>query len=195
MSPETVNAVLITTAVGVAGLLVRSFLPSYFTEKGKNLATKEDIGQITEAIESVKEDYAKRLKDLEHQNSLVLEQLRINQQLRLAVAEKRLAAHQEAFALWRRLIASAYDDGLSFVVLECQDWWNKNCLYLSAEARDSFNRAYSLAVNHRQLANSGGDLEAVKTYSEILYGAGEVIVSGVQLPSRGSRESEQAPPR
>ena len=107
MPAETVNAILIAIATGVALLLLRSFFPSYFNEKGKNLATKEDIGEITEAVESVKEDYTKRLKELEHQNALVLEQLRMNQQLRLAAVEKRLAAHQEAFALWRRLIASA----------------------------------------------------------------------------------------
>ena len=122
MSIETMNSLLIATTVGIAMLLLRSFFPSYFSEKGKNLATKEDIGEITAAVESVKEDYTKRLKELEHQNALVLEQLRMNQQLRLAAVEKRMAAHQEAFALWRRLIASAYDDSLNPVVIECQDW-------------------------------------------------------------------------
>ena len=115
----------------------------------------------------------------------------MNQQLRLAAVEKRLAAHQEAFMLWRRLIASAYDDALTAVVLECQDWWNKNCLYLSAEARDAFNRAYSLAQSHRTLAQSNRDPDAVKKYSEIIYGAGEAIVAGLELPSLGPREIEQ----
>jgi len=192
MPIETISAVLITTTIGVFVLLIRSFLPSYMGEKGKNLATKEDIGAITAAVESVKEDYSKRLKELEHQNALVLEQLRMNQQLRLAAVEKRLAAHQEAFTLWRRLMATAYDDALGSVVLECQDWWNKNCLYLSADARDAFNRSYSLAQNHRTLAQSNRDLDAVKRYSEIIFAAGEAIVAGVELPSLGSRESEQA---
>ena len=191
MSADTINAILIATASGVVVLLIRSFLPSYFSEKGKNLATKEDIGEITAAVESVKEDYTKRLKELEHQNALVLEQLRMNQQLRLAAVEKRLAAHQEAFTLWRRLIASAYDDALGSVVLECQDWWNKNCLYLSAEARDAFNRSYMLAQDHRTLAQSNRDLDAVKKYSQIIFAAGEAIVAGVELPSLGPRETEQ----
>ena len=77
-------------------------------------------------------------------------------------------------------------------MLECQDWWNKNCLYLSAEARDAFNRAYSIAQDHRTLVQSNRDLDAVKKYSEIIYGAGELIVAGVDLPSLGPRETEQA---
>jgi hypothetical protein len=44
-------------AVGILILLWRHYLPSYFGEKGKNLATKEDIGAITREIESVKALY------------------------------------------------------------------------------------------------------------------------------------------
>jgi hypothetical protein len=42
-------------------------------EKGKDLATKEDIAAITRQVEEVKELSSRRLKDLELQNSLVLE--------------------------------------------------------------------------------------------------------------------------
>ncbi len=38
----------------IAGLIVDRFLPSYFSKKGENLATKEDIGKITSEIEKVK---------------------------------------------------------------------------------------------------------------------------------------------
>jgi hypothetical protein len=34
-------------------LLLKSFLPSYLSEKGKNLATKEDVASITDKVESV----------------------------------------------------------------------------------------------------------------------------------------------
>jgi hypothetical protein len=44
-------------------------------------------------------------------------------QLRLAAIEKRLIAHQEAYALWRKLIfASSEDEEFENVVLECQNW-------------------------------------------------------------------------
>jgi hypothetical protein len=43
-------------------LFAKHYLPSYFIEKAKNLATKEDIGDITENIESVKTQYSIQLE-------------------------------------------------------------------------------------------------------------------------------------
>jgi hypothetical protein len=50
----TVTTTLLIIAVGVALLLWRSFFPAYVGEKGKNLATKEDIAEITRKVEEVK---------------------------------------------------------------------------------------------------------------------------------------------
>lgn len=41
---------------------VKNFLPSYFNEKGKNLATKEDVEEITEKVEKIKSEF---IKDIE----------------------------------------------------------------------------------------------------------------------------------
>jgi hypothetical protein len=41
-----------------------ALLVSYFTEKGKNLATKEDIEHITDKVEAVKSQYAGELEKL-----------------------------------------------------------------------------------------------------------------------------------
>lgn len=44
----------------VAGsLLLKNSLPKYFEEKGKNLATKEDIEEITQKVESVKAEISR----------------------------------------------------------------------------------------------------------------------------------------
>lgn len=43
------------------------FIKSYLTEKGKNLATKEDIKEITDKVESVKLDYLKLFEDYKRQ--------------------------------------------------------------------------------------------------------------------------------
>ena len=43
------------------------YIASYVKEKGKNLATKEDIKEITAKIESVKVEYAKELEGLKSQ--------------------------------------------------------------------------------------------------------------------------------
>ena len=57
------------TAV-IVSLLLNKFLPAYFSEKGKNLATKEDISQITEKIESVKSIYSNEDKVLEKRRQI-----------------------------------------------------------------------------------------------------------------------------
>jgi hypothetical protein len=58
---EVYAALCVLQAAGTTGMLyvLRKFdksLDSYMTEKGKNLATKEDIEEITRKIESVKTD-------------------------------------------------------------------------------------------------------------------------------------------
>lgn len=49
-------------AGAVVFLLIKFFLPGYLTEKGKNLATSEDVEEITQKIESIKADYSVLLR-------------------------------------------------------------------------------------------------------------------------------------
>ena len=51
---------LFLQAILLGGFLVYE---SYFKEKGKNLATKEDIGKITEEVQSVKQSFDKSLEN------------------------------------------------------------------------------------------------------------------------------------
>ena len=71
---------------GIVYLLIKTFLPSYLSEKGKNLATKEDIASITDKVESIKTDYAK-----------VIEELRINNQLKLSEIERVKSIKKEVY--------------------------------------------------------------------------------------------------
>jgi len=81
MTPEAKEVLSHLATLGVGGMIgsvilyffLRSYLPSYFQEKAKNLATKEDIAGITHRIESVKNEYAKQLKEFEHQKTLLTE--------------------------------------------------------------------------------------------------------------------------
>jgi len=177
-------------AATVALLLLKFFLPSYLMEKAKNLATKEDIGLITDQIEKVKAQYAENLHNLIHQNNLLIEQTRGKQQLRLAAIDRRLQAHQEAFTLWRKLLSSVHTDTVAKVVLECQTWWDNNCLYLGAEARAAFNTAYRSASNHRDFLRDRANVELIKANWKDIAGAGEVIVRGAELPPLGEKEVE-----
>lgn len=55
---------MILLGLGALALLAKNYLPSYAKEKGKNLATRKDIEEITDKIESVKTEYAKQLEGL-----------------------------------------------------------------------------------------------------------------------------------
>lgn len=71
---------------GILYLIIKSFIPSYLSEKAKNLATKEDITLITDKVESVKTDYAK-----------VIEEIRSNNQLKLAEIEREKNIRKEVY--------------------------------------------------------------------------------------------------
>ncbi len=51
------------------GLFVKSLVPAYFAKKGENLATKEDIEEITKKVEAVRIEYAK----LQHKSQFAFE--------------------------------------------------------------------------------------------------------------------------
>lgn len=54
---EAFHEYIITLGSISFGFLVGFFFPSYFNQKGRNLATKEDIGEITDKIEEVKSKF------------------------------------------------------------------------------------------------------------------------------------------
>lgn len=54
--------ILVLTGMGFLALIGKNYFPKYISEKAKNLATKEDITEITNQIESVKSDYALSLE-------------------------------------------------------------------------------------------------------------------------------------
>ena len=58
--------------LGIGSLfLFRKYLFSYSSEKGKNLATKEDIGDITRKVEDVKTGYITEIERLKVDLSLL----------------------------------------------------------------------------------------------------------------------------
>ncbi len=108
---------------------VKPSLIIYFTKKAENLATKEDVASITDQVELVKSQY-----------SVILENIKAKNQLRLAALDKRLQAHQEAFTLWRELFSAIHSPDIGKAVINCQEWWGKNCIYLEPEVREALNK-------------------------------------------------------
>lgn len=58
------NALLIIIGFAVIYYTAKNLLPSYFGEKGKNIATKEDIEEITTLVEQVKHSFTKETEYL-----------------------------------------------------------------------------------------------------------------------------------
>jgi hypothetical protein len=150
------------------------FLGAYLKKKAENLATKEDIEAITKKVEDVRSEYSKQLE-------LHKATLQLSNQLKLAALDKRLEKHQEAFTLWRSLLFSIRDeDKIGIAIDESQRWWEKNCLYLSDEARSAFHTAFILAVDFRNLPRT--DPETIKEWFDKINEAGKKIVEAVNLP-------------
>lgn len=185
---------LLLVLVFCGGAFLGKYLPSYLSQKGKNLATQEDIGKITREVEQVKSEYTERLEGIAQQNRSILEHMRYRNQLRLAALDRRLQAHQEAYALLLELRGTIHTSGLGDVVGKCQEWWDKNCLYLEEDARKKFLLAYRSASNHPELlkqprlSSPDETVEALKQNWKGIEDALEAIVKGVALPSLGEEE-------
>ena len=97
----TVAIVGALVGASIAGLLFKVFLPSYLSEKGKNLATKEDIREITVKIEGVKAALGSRLH---------IHQVRYEHEFKILseLTEKLVAVRDTAMGLRPEM---SYDDG------------------------------------------------------------------------------------
>jgi hypothetical protein len=108
----------------------------------------------------------------------------------MAALDRRLQAHQEAYALWWDLLPAVNDQQeINRIVLKCQDWWKNNCLYLEADARESFSKAYVAAHNHYQFLDTHTDGDTIRKNWKIVMDAGNIIVKGVELPPISEVES------
>ena len=188
MTPQEIDAVIRFVAgyglggvVGgaIAYILLRSYLSPYLGEKAKNLATKEDIAEITAEIEKVKLEFAS-----------ALEERKATHQLRLAALDRRLAAHQEAFALWREIVGTVYFEEIHATVLKCQEWWEKNCLYLEPDVRQAFIQSYGATHSHMALIDAHPDAKLVSEHWDRIIRVGDLILAAVQLPTLTSAEKE-----
>jgi hypothetical protein len=107
-------------------------------------------------------------------------------QLRMAALDHRLRSHQEAYALWRKLLSHVHEpDKIGGTAVECQDWWENSCLYLSPLARQAFQKAYVCAFNHHKYLSAHAEAKLVKANWADVMNAGCIIVEGAALPAIG----------
>ncbi|WP_198086270.1 hypothetical protein [Variovorax sp. E3] len=131
MTPEEINFLRSTLsgfglgtflAAGVAWFAIKFYATPYMGRKAQNLADKEDIAALTQQVEQVK-----------RQHSELLEAVKFRNQLRMAAVDRRLQAHQDAFTMLRELAKDAHGPEIGKRVTACQEWWEKNCLYLEPQ--------------------------------------------------------------
>ena len=122
--------------------------------------------------------------------------VRENRYLQLATAalDKRLSAHQAAYAIWRKIVGAVHrEDKIGDVVIEAEEWWNNNCLYLDAESRQAFRVCLMFAFNHKDLLQeeprSEETAKLVKESWKEIMKPGQTLVEGVALPSLGKEEN------
>lgn len=164
-------------ATVVVLLLVKHYFSAYLAEKGKNLATKEDIAKITREVERVRHEY-----------SAVLEELKARHQLRTASLDRRLQAHQEAFTQWRTLIAAPQESGDA--VVACQSWWEKNCLYLEPKVRQAFVEAYMNAHLRAEFVRARSDAKYIMDAWDKVMAFPNVLFEAIQLPPLTTAEAK-----
>jgi hypothetical protein len=157
-------------AGGIVYLLIKNSLSGYLLEKGKNLASKEDISKITDLVEGVKHDYNVLIKEMEGK-----------QQLRMAAVDQRLQAHQDAFTLWRKMRASPKEEE-GAAIMECQKFWEENCLYLEPEVRQAFALAYTSFANRRQLVDAAAEAKFVIEAWRNVMDFPNVLFDAIKLP-------------
>jgi hypothetical protein len=104
--------------------------------------------------------------------------------LRLAAVERRLQAHQEAYALWFELLNALHGPECHNVVVKCQAWWKQNCLYLDPKSRRAFWNGSIDAALYQDLKGQQNPKEAFATLNAVL----GYLAKGVGLPTIGEHE-------
>ena len=170
-------------AGGFAGVVViwifQKVWGAYLNEKGKNVATKEDVAEITRKVEEVRNVY-----------SILVEDAKARHQLRMGALGPRLKAHQEAFALWRSLYRTMHQPNVGDAMNECQAWWEENCLYLEPVVRDAFLKAYA-AVGYQGVLLDAQDGSAeiraeIRENRKLITEFDDMLLRAIQLPPLSS---------
>lgn len=178
MPPEVWTALL--TLVGppgvgalvgalVASIFVRAYLLRYLEERAKVAATKKDIEEL--------KTITRELKGVEHEYDKNLEETRLRHQLKLAALDRRLLAHQEAYAICRDLVGVAQgvpNPANPDLLAKFQEWWSKNCLYLTADASEALYKAYLLAPRFKWIERNQSEIEAAAAWEKVI-GAEDII--------------------
>lgn len=124
--------------------------------------------------------------------SILLARESRHRQLATAALDKRLAAHQAAYTLWRKIVSAVHHkEEIGAVVMEADEWWANNCLYLDAASRRAFRACLMFAINHKGLLQGPRSHETTRLVEKswgVIMKPRDTLVEGVALPSLGKAE-------
>ncbi|ANH66737.1 hypothetical protein [Mitsuaria sp. 7] len=152
-------------------------------KKGENFATKEDIGKITDEI-----------KKVEHGYNVMLEEMKSHNTLRVAAVERRLQAHQEAFAMWRKLVVHSKAD-FHEVLIEVQDWWENNCMYLGKEVSNAFVTAYRNENLRLEYLKIGATADQIIEAAHKVQAFPDIVFAACKLPPLSQEVKDEIIPK
>jgi hypothetical protein len=120
----------------------------------------------------------------------------MRQQARLAALDRRLEAAQQAHTLWLHIsrlfpIDEASDPFVESTLRESRQWWDKNSLYLTAEARRAFMDAFKAAIALVSMRAEGSLITVAREYAKDIESAGRIIEESVYLPAIGELETKR----
>lgn len=154
------------------------YVTSYGAQKGKNKADSEDIERLTDLVESIKREHAAEI-----------EKIKAHLQLRGALLEKRLAAHQHVFTLLKRAMVSAIDsDRSTRIRTELEAWMDDNCLWLDEQTREAVWEASRTIYPYGEAVRNKLSAEEQSKIFQPLLRAQSLVMASVDLPSVSTAE-------
>jgi len=112
---------------------------------------------------------------------------------RLAALDKRLNVHQEAYYRWSKMIRMRFKADSTDYLLDCQDWYHKNCLYLDSNSRVEFLRCINNVMDFKsswkmwqeaeqqETKEKDGYSRVVKTMFNQILNTGDYLAKGIDL--------------
>jgi hypothetical protein len=205
MTTELISSLFTLLAIGILGLLVRHYFSAYLGEKGKNLATREDIDAITHKVEAIRAEHAgsvERLKSdlvlLGRKRDILLdEKIRVFKDI-----QKRLVTMKRYF----QACLGEYCYGSEFVpTLESlpesversamahlhalYNLLDENSIFLSATARDVLHNfaaqlslVCSMELHRESIGETEGDCSLYERMLEATDGCLEALYQDLQFP-------------
>jgi hypothetical protein len=172
---------------GVIWALAWLLASSYLGKKMENVATKQDVGAITRAVEEVKNEFQSARDAQTHLYELALKSVDFEHQLRLAALGRQLEVHQAAYAQWWNLRGKMHGspEDAQNAAFACQKFWVENHLYLTPDARQAFRDAFIAVATLVQLRSEPKDQEGLREWKECsaaVLKVGDVITTAMKLP-------------